>query len=204
MNIQPATGFNNPPIDAAHSFRALLTAMSRPGSLQPLPIKLPQVAKLTPAASLVALTLVDHESPVWLDDELNNHVINQFFKFNCNAPLTTDQDQAMLAFFAQCPTQKTLSGFNQGTASYPDQSATFIIQVNSLSHNAGNHTVTLTGPGIQTEQTLNVDGLTKQFWTWSQDNHKKFPLGNDVILAAPDCIAALPRTTKITEAGKCL
>lgn len=199
MNNLPATGFANPSLDASHSFRSLLNAMSRPGSLQPLAIKLPSVAKLNPTACLIALTLVDHESPVWLNDDLDDEAIRRFFKFNCSAPLTKQQDRAMLAFFAHCPKSRGLAVFNKGNASYPDASATLIIQVKSLSHDVGSNAVTLTGPGIQTEQVLNVDGLNDDFWAWFQTNQKTFPLGNDVILAAPDSLAALPRTTKIVE-----
>ncbi|MBL1420365.1 MAG: phosphonate C-P lyase system protein PhnH [Alphaproteobacteria bacterium] len=198
MNSLPATGFPNPSEDAAHSFRSLLTAMSHPASIQPLTTNLPSVAKLNPAASLIALTLVDHESTVWLDDDLDDETVKQFFKFNCSAPLTKQPNQAMLAFFSHCPSPQDLSGFNKGNATYPDASTTLIIQVKSLNH--GN-AVTLTGPGIQTEQALKVDGLNKNFWPWFKTNQTIFPLGNDVILAAPDCLTALPRTTKIAEAN---
>lgn len=204
MNILPTTGFPNPSTDAAHSFRSLLTAMSRPGSIHPQAIKLPSVAKLTPVACLIALTLVDHESLVWLNDDLDDEAVKQFFKFNCSAPLTKQPEQAMLAFFSGCPTPQDLADFNKGNPSYPDASATLIIQVKSLSHEANDNAVTLTGPGIQTEQILHVGGLNGDFWAWFQTNQKLFPLGNDIILAAPDCLAALPRSTKITESSKCL
>ncbi|PCI88396.1 MAG: phosphonate C-P lyase system protein PhnH [Hyphomicrobiales bacterium] len=196
MNSLPATGFPNPSEDASHSFRGLLTAMSQPASIQPLTTQLPSVGKLNPASCLIALTLVDHESPVWLDDDLDDETVKQFFKFNCSAPLIKQQSKAMLAFFSHCPSPQGLANFNKGNASYPDASTTLIIQVKSLS--SGN-AVTLTGPGIQTEQVLKVDGLNKYFWAWFKTNQTIFPLGNDVILAAPDCLAALPRTTKIVE-----
>ncbi len=54
----------------------------------------------------------------------------------------------------------------------------------------------LTGPGIQKESRLKVDGLTGNFWPEWKMNHSRYPLGVDVIFTAGKDLAALPRTTR--------
>ena len=46
---------------------------------------------------------------------------------------------------------------------------------------------------------LAVDGAPERFWAGLRDNHARFPRGVDVILAAPDRVAALPRTTSVAD-----
>lgn len=197
MNISASHGFANPSIDAAFSFRALLSTMSRPGKLVPLTVAFQAIDNLNPVAKLVALTLVDQQSPIWLDEDLNSDQVQQFIKFNCAATISAAKNQAMFGFFSHCPSVKELEGFQIGTAEYPDRSTTIIIQVTHLSHEDVADSVTLQGPGIKTTQVLYVKGLHDDFWQWFQTNQANFPLGNDIILAGPTCFAALSRSTKI-------
>ena len=92
-----------------------------------------------------------------------------------------------------------LNSFAIGSPDYPDASATLIIQVEALSNSADG--VALAGPGIETVHRLAVDGLPDAFWKWLDTSDRTFPLGIDIILAAPDCVAALPRTVRVTEAA---
>ena len=68
------------------------------------------------------------------------------------------------------------------------------IQVDEL--DAGT-SVELSGPGIDGSTTFKASGLPTRFWAEMQKNHAKFPLGVDVVLAAPGKIAAIPRSTMI-------
>ena len=58
--------FNHPVADAQRAFRRILKAMSEPGVMVSLPLQQGWGA-LSPAATALLLTLVDQESPVWLD-----------------------------------------------------------------------------------------------------------------------------------------
>lgn len=86
-----------------------------------------------------------------------------------------------------------------GTLESPEFGATVILVVIQVGR--GSYDNTFTGPGIDGEQPLVVEGLHPQWLenrnTW---NHA-FPLGVDILLADRHCIAALPRTTKVKLRG---
>jgi alpha-D-ribose 1-methylphosphonate 5-triphosphate synthase subunit PhnH len=88
-----------------------------------------------------------------------------------------------------------LAQLRQGSDAYPDQSATCVIEVQSLQ--AGASGWVLQGPGIATQQTLQVQGLAADFQAQWADNHGRFPQGVDVFLTTPTQVVGLPRTTRI-------
>ncbi|MNS82865.1 Alpha-D-ribose 1-methylphosphonate 5-triphosphate synthase subunit PhnH [compost metagenome] len=55
----------------------------------------------------------------------------------------------------------------------------------------------LSGPGIQTRQTLRAAGLPDGFWREWRRNHQRFPLGVDVFLTQGRRICGLPRSTRV-------
>lgn len=59
-------GFTRPVADAQHTFRRTLKAMSEPGTLVTLPV-IAALGRLSSAATAVLMTLVDRETPLWLD-----------------------------------------------------------------------------------------------------------------------------------------
>ena len=83
-----------------------------------------------------------------------------------------------------------------GSDEYPDQSATCVVEVGALNGTDALGLV-LTGPGIETEQPLSVDGLPQDFVAQWDANHARFPRGVDLFLATPTHIAGLPRTTRV-------
>ncbi|MEE3100343.1 MAG: phosphonate C-P lyase system protein PhnH, partial [Pseudomonadota bacterium] len=92
-------GFAAPPRDAARAFRALLGALSRPGTLHALGTATPP-APFPPAAGALALTLCDAETPVWLAPDLRGPGLTAGLTFHCNAPLVEDPAEAAFAFGA--------------------------------------------------------------------------------------------------------
>jgi len=195
-NLKP--GFTDPAADAARCFRLLLNAMARPGLVQTIATDLPEAGRLNPASVMTALTLCDHESPVWLDSAAGDEAAG-YIRFHCGAPITGDTAKAAFGFFVRCPDADVLSSFGVGTPDYPDASATLVIQVDGLSNAADG--VALAGPGIESVHHLSVDGLGDDFWTWLNTANRQFPLGLDIILTARDCLAALPRTVRVMEAA---
>jgi alpha-D-ribose 1-methylphosphonate 5-triphosphate synthase subunit PhnH len=83
----------------------------------------------------------------------------------------------------------------QGSDAYPDQSATCVMEVQSL--HAGSPGWVLQGPGIASQQPLQVQGLADDFPTQWAQNHGLFPQGVDVFLATPSQVVGLPRTTRM-------
>lgn len=175
-------GFADPAIGAAHAFRAVLEAMSRPGTVQEVAGARPP-APLGAAAGAVALTLCDHDTPVWLAPSVDGQEVRDWFAFHTGAPLA-GRGEAMFAFGTWAE-MAPVTDFAIGTPEYPDRSATLVVEVPELgtAHR-------LTGPGIKGQARLTVPDLAA-----FEMNRALFPLGWDCVLTCGSRIAGLPRTT---------
>jgi alpha-D-ribose 1-methylphosphonate 5-triphosphate synthase subunit PhnH len=183
-------GFVDPVRDAQSCFRAVLDAMAHPG-------RIARVTGVTPpsplgdAAGAVLLTLVDHETPLWLDPDAER--ARQWIEFHCGAPIVADPTACG---FALAMTLPELDRLPTGTHESPETSATVICQVEAFDTGA---TFRLKGPGLREPTTLTVKGLPRNFVTIWRRNHALFPCGIDLILCAGDRMTALPRTVSIEE-----
>ena len=65
-----APAFEDPALASQAVFRTVMEAMARPGLARPLPCGLAVPPPLLPTAAAVALTLLDYETPFWLDPAL--------------------------------------------------------------------------------------------------------------------------------------
>lgn len=192
-----APGFDNPVHDAQRCFRAIMDAMARPGSLQSFdPAFLAPPAPLTPVAAAIALTLLDYDTPVWLDIPLaRSEAAKSFLRFHTGAPIVSEPVEASFALISD-PAQLTgLGKFNQGNSEYPDRSATLILMGQTLS---GSGPVTLSGPGIESQTTFSARPVSPAFWEQVKANNAQFPRGIDLVFAGHAEIAALPRSTTVT------
>ncbi|MBO6639630.1 MAG: phosphonate C-P lyase system protein PhnH [Roseitalea sp.] len=188
-------GFDAPVFDAQSVFRALMDAMARPGTVQAIAPRASAPSPLGPVAAALALTLCDVDTPVWLDAALaTDGAIARWLGFHAGAPVTDDPAAAAFALIGDGPSLGSLDRFARGTHDYPDRSATLIVQVPDL---AAGPALTLTGPGIKQSTALAPSGLPARFTTLWADNNALFPCGIDMVLATPDAVAALPRTTRI-------
>ena len=191
-------GFQNPPMAAQAVFRAVMNAMARPGTVQAVASLARPPAPLTPTAAALALTLCDHDTPLWLDPRLDvSSDVRGWLGFHCGAPLTTIPADAHFALVSSPGELMALENFAQGSQEYPDRSTTLILQVETLTKG---RTLYLEGPGIEGSNSLSPFPLPRHFGAQWLQNRARFPRGVDLILAAPGAIACLPRTTRIFEA----
>ncbi len=184
-------GFSDPVTEAQACFRALLDAMARPGTLHPAGQALQPPAPLAPATAAALLTLVDAESPLWLDAAASDAW--PWLAFHCGATRAEPDAAAFLCALAMPP----LATLNAGTDAGPEDSATLILQVEALGSGRGYR---LSGPGIASTATLHVTGLPPDFAAQWAANHALFPRGVDLVLCAGAQLCALPRTTHFEEA----
>jgi alpha-D-ribose 1-methylphosphonate 5-triphosphate synthase subunit PhnH len=192
-----APGFADPVFDSQATFRAALDALARPGRVVPLAPLLTPPAPLNPTAAALCLALADLDTPLWLDPAADSAAVRDYLRFHSGAPLVAGRADATFAVLAAPATAADFEGFAPGTPEYPDRSATLIVQVAGFAEAGG---VTLSGPGIESHRGLAVDGLPEGFWTWARANHAGYPLGVDVLFAAPDRVAGLPRSTAVEDA----
>lgn len=175
-------GFADPPIDAAHAFRAALDAMARPGRAHAVRGAAPP-PPLSQAAGALLLTLCDADVGVWLAPERDSPELRRWLVFHtgCAVVPRAEADIAVGPWSALTP----VADFKIGVPEYPDRSATLIVEVTGFgdAHR-------LTGPGIETEARL-----THPDPAAARANRARFPLGIDLFLTCGDRLAAVPRTT---------
>ncbi len=178
-------GFENPSTDSAIAFRAALSAMARPGTIETLDLaKGPK--PLSPAAASLLLTLCDGETPVWLAPDFDTPDLRNWIAFHTGAPLCAAKDAqfAIGTWTHLLP----LDAYSIGTAQYPDRSTTLIVEMPTLTPSG----TRLSGPGIKTETCLSLPSITEY-----QHNHMFFPRGLDFFFTAGTDLAALPRSTQV-------
>lgn len=178
-------GFRNPPVDAAHAFRGVMTAVARPGTIARLVGAAPPVP-LSRAAGAVVLTLCDPETPLHLAGDADCDAVRAWVAFHTGAPLVGPSACAFAL-----GTWKALAPhavYPQGTAEYPDRSTTLIVECDRLEPEGA----TLTGPGIRDTAALSLPDIDA-----FRANAARFPLGLDFLFTCGDRVAALPRSVEV-------
>ncbi|WP_428927577.1 phosphonate C-P lyase system protein PhnH [Marinibacterium sp. SX1] len=180
-------GFADAPVDAAHAFRAIMTVMARPGEIRTAAQATPP-APLSVAAGTVILTLCDPEAGLYLAGPCDTPQVRDWVAFHTGAPIVAP-DKAAFAV-GRWDDLVPLDRFPTGTQEYPDRSTTLIVECDALQADGA----VLRGPGIKDTARLNLPDIA----TFA-DNHRLYPLGLDFIFAAGTEVAALPRSTAVTE-----
>ena len=184
-----------PVLSAQASFRAVMDATARPGTLHALAGPADAPAPLARGAAALALALFDGDTPVWLDAPLAaSPAVTDWLRFKTGAPLTTERARSSFALIADGDALEDLDGFALGSQDYPDRSTTLVLQVRSLTAGAP---ATLAGPGIKHTATLAAT-LPAALFRALAATRALFPRGLDLILVAGDTIAAIPRTTRVS------
>lgn len=185
-------GFTDPVGDAQATFRSVLDAMARPGTLHRVGVTLTPPAPLDRATAAILLALVDNETPLWIDGAATE--ASDWLAFHCGAVIIDQQADAEFALALALP---DLTAFSSGTDEAPEGSVTMIVQLAALGHGARYR---LTGPGLREPAMLAANGLPADFPAIWQRNHALFPRGVDIVLCADTTLAALPRSVTIEEA----
>lgn len=186
-------GFADPALDAQRVFRALMDAMARPGTIADLSFAPRPSLALPPAAAAIALTLLDGDTPVWLHDDLAKPSVLAWLRFHCGCPIGSSRDSAFA--FATARAAPPLESLNLGESRYPDRATTLVLVCDSL---LGGPALQLSGPGIAHTSEIAPHGPGRSLWEQRASLFARFPLGIDILLAAPDAVMALPRTTRVT------
>ncbi len=174
------------------TFRALLDAMARPGTIQALPQARPADGAWG-SALIVMQCLLDHEVTFAVEAD-DRSVHEQILRRTGarSAPLATadyvlaDAAHALAAFEAAI----------EGDVEEPERSATVVVHVDAVG--SGALRAVLSGPGIQTVQPLVLDGLNVVALRALIERNAVYPTGIDTIFVDPQGrVACLPRSTRI-------
>ena len=186
-------GFEEPVQQAQIAFRVLLDAMAQPGKIVDVPKVNALPEGIAPASASVMLSLLDASTRLWLAPELDTMSATTYFRFHTGCENTSVPGDANFALI-QGFNSGLLSQFAIGTPEYPDRSTTVLVQVDALSEDSGPR---LTGPGIESERRLKVEGVAQDFWENVCRNNSNFPLGIDLVLVRGNQVACLPRSIKV-------
>src|ERR1700688_2968424 len=139
-------GFADKGLSAQSTFRSVMDAMARPGSVQQVAAGTGTPSPLMRGTAAIALTLFDHDTPVWLDPAMSaTSDVTKWLKFHTGAPVIKDPSICSFALIGDARALPALDRFAFGSNEYPDRSTTLILQVGSLTE--GTH-FELRGPGI--------------------------------------------------------
>ncbi len=191
-----AGAFADPVFAAQSVFRHLMDGFARPGTIKRLEAASTPPAPLASAAGAVALTLCDHDTPVWLTPTLAKSAAPQWIAFHTGAQVTSSKTDARFAFIEKGAAFPGFDQFSLGTQEYPDRSTTLVIEVEALT---GGPVLTAKGPGIKDETDIAVKGLPDVFLEFWNANRAVFPRGVDLVLTAGDKLVCLPRTTRLSQ-----
>ncbi len=202
MSPTAATPPFAPVADSQTTFRVILDALARPGSVGQLPTTDPR-CPLPEARALatVALTLLDHEVTFavvpggWGADGAEGALTRFLHAATGSRPAPQAEADYLFVCGPLAPVMITTP--KRGSLAFPDEGATLLVLVPALAGGEG-LPVTLTGAGIpgtlrQTLPTFDAAQLTAR-----DEANAEGPSGLDLLLLDPvGRILGLPRTTTI-------
>jgi alpha-D-ribose 1-methylphosphonate 5-triphosphate synthase subunit PhnH len=189
-------GFADKVLSAQSTFRSVMDAMARPGSVQRIEAASGAPLPMMRGSAAIALTLFDQDTPVWLDAAMAaSPNVAKWIKFHTSAPVIAGSTVCSFALVADTSALPNFEHFSFGTGEYPDRSTTLILQVASLSEGPAYE---LRGPGIDGTTILRATIDLPDWLDRLALNATLFPRGIDLVLVADDRVVALPRTTRLT------
>ncbi|MDM7942215.1 MAG: phosphonate C-P lyase system protein PhnH [Hydrogenophaga sp.] len=187
-------GFSSEALGSQAVFRVALHALSHPGRILPMPIEAECPGGGHGAAAVLLLALLDADCTLWLSPRLAASPTAAWLRFHTGCRCVEAAAGAQFVWVAQGDTVPDLATLAQGTDVDPQGSATLVLELAAFQ---GDERLSLSGPGIQTVQGLDVTGLPPGFVAQWAANHAAFPRGVDVYLTTLDAICGLPRTVHI-------
>ncbi len=189
------SGFADPVFDSQRTFRQILKAVSYPGRVIPLDIELEAPVPLYPTTAALCLTLLDPETPLWIDGG-GSSKLTEWLRFHTGCPLVHSPSQASFGLILKAFEEYSYDQFHIGEEEFPERSATLMIQVSDFEAGIGR---CFSGPGIKGEERLEILGLPETFWRFWNRNQTLYPLGVDLFFLSPSALVGLPRTIEVKE-----
>ena len=207
--IQPSLkdlgrGFAEPAVSSQTVFRQALDALSLPGRLQFLDLSGPMQSMQAPrnahpAAAALLLALLDQDCKLWLSSGFDASDAATWLRFHTGCTLVADSKEADFVWVASPLEMPAFEQLAQGTAEYPEQSATCVVQVMGLATSDQAGAWSISGPGIKGTSHLQIDGLDSEFSIQRRASQAHSPCGADFIFTHGVSLVGLPRSTLIKD-----
>ncbi len=182
--------------DAQEQFRLLLDSMARPGKINIMPdMDIIPPAGLNKASAMIAFALLNTDVSFYAEGE-GSDAIESYIALNTTAA-QVGISEADFIFINGLYDAGIIFDAKTGTLPYPEESATFVIDVDTITEDAGDSELTLTlkGPGIETTKQVYINGLNPGILKAVKEQNMEFPLGVDLILTDKNNnILCIPRS----------
>ena len=192
--------------DAQEQFRLILDSMSRPGKINVLPdMDIEPPAGLNKGGALIAFALLNTDVTFYAHGK-NDEEITGYIALNTTAgPVSVHE--ADFIFINGLHGAVVISEAKVGNLLYPEESATFVIDVDAISHQPidGALLLKLKGPGIKNEERVYIKGIHADLIEAVTELNTEFPLGIDMILTdVQNNLLCIPRSNQfvVEHAGE--
>src|SRR6201995_3078697 len=112
-------GFADKVLSAQSTFRSVMEAMARPGSVQRVTASVGTPHQVMRGTAAIALTLFDHDTPIWLDDKMSEKSeVARWLKFHSGAPIVSDSSIAAFALIGAGSALPDFDRFALGSSEY--------------------------------------------------------------------------------------
>ena len=200
-----APGFADSTAQSQVVFRCALDALARPGTS----VGIPAASLVSPSSGICAsaasvlLALLDQDCTLWLSPTLANGPAAAWLRFHTGCQIEADCSQADFVWAASFAELPPLDQLKKGSAEYPDQSATCMVDVTAWRAAAAAEAgaISLRGPGVRDALTLAVDGLDANFVQQHHAMQEHAPCGVDMFFCAGDAVLGFPRSVRLQLAG---
>ena len=166
---------------AQGAFSSLLRAMARPGTVYPMPGN----AMMSALHALLDNEVTCHVSG---DDRLSEELRQE------TGCVVADLADADFIVVPQGNSMGSLRGAKRGTLDYPDRGATVLFGVRAFGKG---ESLRLTGPGIEGEAVVSVEGWCMDDARSLEELNSEFPLGVDCILVGESGVLCIPRSSRL-------
>lgn len=187
--------------DAQAHYRLLLDAMARPGKVNFLPtLELTPPAGIHQASVLVAFALLNADTcfAVVGHDPIS---VGEYLLLNTSARSVTTAEADFVFVQGRRATAEDLSNLKPGSLSYPEESATLVVDVDEISSEPVPDALILElrGPGVDGRRKIYIRGLDPSILYALEEQNLEFPLGIDAIFTdAGQRFFCIPRSSRMS------
>ena len=196
-----APGFADSTAQSQVVFRCALDALARPGTS----VGIPAASLVSPSSGICAsaasvlLALLDQDCALWLSPTLAHGPAAAWLRFHTGCQMEQDCSKADFVWAASIAELPPLHQLKQGSAEYPDQSVTCVVDVTAWRAAAASEAdaVSLRGPGVRDVLTLAMDGMDAGFVQQHHAMQEHAPCGVDIFCCAGDVVLGFPRSVRL-------
>jgi alpha-D-ribose 1-methylphosphonate 5-triphosphate synthase subunit PhnH len=186
--------------DAQSQFRIIMDAMARPGKINLMDkTSIEPPTGFNKASGIIGFSLLNADVSFYVLKRENKESISEYISLNTQAAIASI-DTADFIFLQGKGDSSALYHVKKGSLSYPENSASIIIDATKISYETeseGSTKIVLKGPGIESSSEVFITGIDPLIFETTKDINAEFPLGIDLIFTDTNgFILCIPRSNQ--------